>query len=34
MLKSDSKYLKIPAMKVAIFNYGGLKKAEIPNGAV
>jgi hypothetical protein len=34
MLKSASKYLQIPAqvMKIVIFHYGWLKKAEIPNG--
>jgi hypothetical protein len=34
MLKYASKYFKIPAqvMKIVIFHYGWLKKAEIPNG--
>jgi hypothetical protein len=34
MLKYASKYLKIPAqvMKIVIFHFGWLKKAEIPNG--
>jgi hypothetical protein len=33
LLKSASEHLKIPAqiMKIVIFHYGWLKKAEIPN---